>query len=40
MTEAEIEFNETEINKIIEEVDYETNGTISYTEFLAATMPL
>ena len=30
---------EEEVNRIIEEIDYETNGTINYSEFLAATIP-
>jgi calmodulin len=38
--EANLDLDEKEISSIIEQVDYETNGTISYTEFLAATMPL
>ena len=37
MTDQEV--TEEEVNRIIEEVDNETNGTINYTEFLAATIP-
>jgi Ca2+-binding EF-hand superfamily protein len=29
-----------EIDKIIAEIDYDGNGTICYSEFLAATLPV
>jgi Ca2+-binding EF-hand superfamily protein len=36
---SEQEVTEEDVNRIICEIDYETNGTINYTEFLAATIP-
>lgn len=38
MIEAGIKFSESELDKIINEVDYHGNNKINYTEFLAATI--
>ena len=35
---SDIQIPETEVNKIIDEVDYFGNGKINYTEFLVATL--
>ena len=40
MKTAEIEVEPEELDQIINEIDYEHNGTINYTEFLAATLPV
>jgi calcium-dependent protein kinase len=38
LNEAKIKYEESELNKIIAEVDYHGKNRINYTEFLAATM--
>ena len=41
MNKAELkDVDEEEIDLIINEIDYEQNGTINYSEFLAATLPV
>jgi Ca2+-binding EF-hand superfamily protein len=38
MKEANIEFDEAEVNRIMDEIDYDHEGYINYTEFLAAAI--
>ena len=40
MNSANVDVEPEELDMIINEVDYEGNGTINYTEFLAATLPV
>jgi Ca2+-binding EF-hand superfamily protein len=38
LVEAKLQFDESELDSIIKEVDYHGNNRINYTEFLAATI--
>jgi len=35
-----LELEEGELDQIMNEIDYEMNGTINYSEFMAATLPV
>lgn len=38
LNEANVKYNEAELQQIIKEIDIHGNQTINYTEFLAATI--
>lgn len=38
--EKDMNMSQTELQKVIDEVDYAANNKINYTEFLAATMDM
>jgi calcium-dependent protein kinase len=40
LLEAGVQINQTELDHIIQEVDYHGNNKINYTEFLAATITI
>ena len=37
---AELKVEQEEIDNILNEIDYDGNGSINYSEFLAATLPI